>query len=312
MEVHYRHVPSLEKNYAVSAVFRGDAGSAEEIVRRLEESQEKRRTTQPAAKSAGCIFKNPDSMSGGKIGRRTGLEKFARRQSARLGGARQFYRQRWRRDRGRDAGVDRENPGRPRGRSAGSNWKPKCKSWGKHGDESALREKDCGLDGRARLGARCLARDRRGVAKALRSLGAEVTEVDVRDENFELPDDIELAFIALHGTFGEDGQVQQILEDRGVPYTGEGVKESRTRLRQDSLEGEVRRSTVSRRRTGRSFGAGQRPTIPLPFVIKAPRQGSTVGVYIVKNDREIDAALAEAREIRSANFWSRNSFPDAS
>ena len=66
-----------------------------------------------------------------------------------------------------------------------------------------------------------------GVGKALRSLGAVVTEVDVENSDFALPNDIELAFIALHGTFGEDGQVQQILEDRGVPYTGEGVAESR-------------------------------------------------------------------------------------
>ena len=64
-------------------------------------------------------------------------------------------------------------------------------------------------------------------AKALRSLGAIVTEVDVENSDFALPNDTELAFIALHGTFGEDGQVQQILEDRGVPYTGEGVAESR-------------------------------------------------------------------------------------
>src|SRR4051794_4965965 len=66
-----------------------------------------------------------------------------------------------------------------------------------------------------------------GIAKALRSLGAGVTEVDVRGPEFELPGGTELAFIALHGTFGEDGQVQQILEERGVPYTGEGVEGSR-------------------------------------------------------------------------------------
>jgi len=68
----------------------------------------------------------------------------------------------------------------------------------------------------------------RGVAKALRSRGAEVFEIDVRDENFELPQNIEVAFLTIHGTFGEDGQIQQILEDRGVPYTGDGVNESRT------------------------------------------------------------------------------------
>ena len=53
-----------------------------------------------------------------------------------------------------------------------------------------------------------------GVAKALRSLGAKITEVDIKDANFKLPD-IALAFICVHGTFGEDGQVEQILEERG-------------------------------------------------------------------------------------------------
>src|ERR1700737_1140569 len=67
----------------------------------------------------------------------------------------------------------------------------------------------------------------RGVSKALRSLGAEVVDVDVRDENFPLPEDLDLAFITIHGTFGEDGQLQKILEDRGVPYTGEGIEETR-------------------------------------------------------------------------------------
>src|SRR5229473_2856853 len=61
LEINYRHVPSLERNYAVSAVFRGTPSAPEEIARRLDESQEKRRKTQPSAKSAGCIFKNPAS-----------------------------------------------------------------------------------------------------------------------------------------------------------------------------------------------------------------------------------------------------------
>jgi D-alanine-D-alanine ligase len=39
---------------------------------------------------------------------------------------------------------------------------------------------------------------------------------------------------------------------------------------------------------------GQRPAMPIPFVIKAPRQGSTVGVHIIRNDRDVDAAIADA------------------
>jgi D-alanine-D-alanine ligase len=133
----------------------------------------------------------------------------------------------------------------------------------------------------------------KGVAKALRSLGAEVTEVDVRGPDFALPPGIDLAFIALHGTFGEDGQVQRILEQRGIAYTGDGVDESE--LAFDKI-----RSKEAFRQHGVStpywqvVTIGQRPTIPIPFVIKAPRQGSTVGVHIIKSEREIDAALADA------------------
>jgi D-alanine-D-alanine ligase len=133
----------------------------------------------------------------------------------------------------------------------------------------------------------------RGVAKALRSLGCDVTEVDVHGADFMLPDDIELAFLTIHGTFGEDGQLQQILEDRGVAYTGEGVEES-------SLAFDKIRSKEAFREHGvttpywQTINVGQRPTIPIPFVVKAPRQGSTVGVHIIRNERDIDAAIADA------------------
>jgi len=133
----------------------------------------------------------------------------------------------------------------------------------------------------------------RGVVKALRSLGCDVTEVDVHGADFVLPDDIELAFLTIHGTFGEDGQLQQILEDRGVPYTGEGVEGS-------SLAFDKIRSKVVFREHGvttpywQTISAGQRPAMPIPLVIKAPRQGSTVGVHIIRNEKDIDGAIADA------------------
>ena len=134
-----------------------------------------------------------------------------------------------------------------------------------------------------------------GVAKALRSLGANVTEVDVENADFALPNDIELAFIALHGTFGEDGQVQQILEDRGVPYTGEGVAESR--LAFDKIPSKEKFTTHGvATPQWEIIHLGEQPTLPLPFVIKAPRQGSTVGVYIVKEEAQVAAALSEAAQ----------------
>ncbi len=77
MEIHYRHVPALEKNYAVLAVFRGQRSARGEIVRKLEESQQHRRATQPAASSAGCIFKNTDGIPAGKLVDELGLKNWA-------------------------------------------------------------------------------------------------------------------------------------------------------------------------------------------------------------------------------------------
>jgi len=131
-----------------------------------------------------------------------------------------------------------------------------------------------------------------GAAKALRSLGVEVLEVDVKGPDFELPADIELAFLTIHGTFGEDGQLQRILEERGIAYTGERAAESELAFDKIRSKDAFRREGVTTP-YWQVVTLGQRPTIPIPFVIKAPRQGSTVGVYIIKNEREVDAAMAD-------------------
>ena len=132
-----------------------------------------------------------------------------------------------------------------------------------------------------------------GVAKALRSLGAIVAEVDVENTDIVLPDDIDMAFIAIHGTFGEDGQLQQILEDRGICYTGEGVEASRLAFDKIPSKQRFTQHGVATPHW-EVIRANQQPNLPLPYVIKAPRQGSTVGVYIVKAESEVAPALAEA------------------
>jgi len=133
----------------------------------------------------------------------------------------------------------------------------------------------------------------RGVSKALRSLGAEVVEVDVVDKDFQLPGDAELAFIALHGTFGEDGQVQQILEDRGVAYTGDGVEASRLAFDKIRSKEKFREHGVNTPEW-ETLQVFRRPHMEPPLVVKAPRQGSTVGVYIVKTAEKIKEAVVEA------------------
>ena len=77
LEVHYRNFPLLKENFAVSATFQAAPAPREQIESKLHESQEKRRTTQPIAKSAGCIFKNPESCPAGKLVDELGLKNSA-------------------------------------------------------------------------------------------------------------------------------------------------------------------------------------------------------------------------------------------
>ena len=133
----------------------------------------------------------------------------------------------------------------------------------------------------------------RGVSKALRSLGVEVIDVDVRDENFPLPKDVDLGFLTIHGTFGEDGQLQKILEDRGVAYTGDGVEESHAAFDKLLTKEKFRDHNVVTPEW-EVIDVGQRPKISVPLVLKPPCQGSTVGVVIVKKESELDSAMKEA------------------
>ena len=80
MDVHYRHCGMLERNYALSATFVGEPCAPAEIERRLDESVQKRRTSQPRESSAGCIFKNPATIPAGKLIDELGLK------GARVGG----------------------------------------------------------------------------------------------------------------------------------------------------------------------------------------------------------------------------------
>jgi len=77
IEVNYRNVPLLKDHYALSAVFTGAPKPREEIEKLLNVSRSKRRSSQPAASSAGCIFKNPEKIPAGKLVDELGLKNTA-------------------------------------------------------------------------------------------------------------------------------------------------------------------------------------------------------------------------------------------
>ena len=132
-----------------------------------------------------------------------------------------------------------------------------------------------------------------GVAKALQEIGAEVTAVEVDGPDFVVPPGTDIAFNVIHGTFGEDGQLQRILESRGIPYTGEGVAGSELAI--DKIA--TKQRLIDRGVPTAKFEIlrnGAKPSLPLPFVIKAPREGSSVGIYIIHDAADVPAKLAEA------------------
>jgi D-alanine-D-alanine ligase len=135
-----------------------------------------------------------------------------------------------------------------------------------------------------------------GVAKALRSLGHTITEVDPKESTFVLPKKTDVVFLALHGTYGEDGVVQQELEKLGVPYTGCDSESSRVAFdkvltKQRCIEAGIPTARfVVVESEKMPWPMGWQP----PIVVKPVRQGSSVGLQFVERVADWSEALREA------------------
>ena len=107
----------------------------------------------------------------------------------------------------------------------------------------------------------------------------------------------EMAFIALHGTFGEDGTVQALLEASGLKYTGSKVLASALAMDKDISKKMFRESGIpvldwTMVRDGKVFYSDA--DMDFPMVVKPNDQGSTVGFGIANSSEELDKAAAVA------------------
>ncbi|MCX6995704.1 MAG: D-alanine--D-alanine ligase, partial [Kiritimatiellaeota bacterium] len=131
------------------------------------------------------------------------------------------------------------------------------------------------------------------VARGLRAAGYTVTEVDPRDGQLRLDAEVEAAFVALHGAFGEDGAVQALLRQRALPYTGAGEEASRTAFdKQLSKLVFVRHGIPTPDYEVLRPGAAR--TLPLPVVVKPVQQGSSIGLHRVVQEADWAPALTDA------------------
>jgi D-alanine-D-alanine ligase len=137
------------------------------------------------------------------------------------------------------------------------------------------------------------------VSKALRGLGYDVVEIDVgKDLPARLTaEKVEVAFIALHGRYGEDGCVQGLLECMFIPYTGSGVMASSLGMdkvfaKQVFIAHGIPTPPYRAFRTGdEARAAADSLPFGFPVVVKPSREGSSVGVHICKSRDEYLAAV---------------------
>jgi D-alanine-D-alanine ligase len=139
----------------------------------------------------------------------------------------------------------------------------------------------------------------KAVTKALLGLGLDATAVDVTSAELTLPAGTDLAFNVIHGTFGEDGQLQDALEKLGVPYTGAGSESSKLAIHKSRAKERFLAAGVPTARSETvSLSPGLVPTLTIkaPLVIKPPLEGSSVGIQIVKDEAAVAPALLKAAE----------------
>lgn len=143
-------------------------------------------------------------------------------------------------------------------------------------------------------------RSGQAVRKALLGEGLDAVLIDLKTNARKMIREsaIDIAFIALHGRFGEDGTVQKMLEDEHIPYTGSGVEASRSAIDKiASKEIFLKRGIPVPRYITAAKGAfcideADHPGYPL--VVKPAKEGSSIGLSVVGEKRSLKEALKKA------------------
>ena len=138
------------------------------------------------------------------------------------------------------------------------------------------------------------------IAESLKQAGANVITADITPQNMGVLDntDIDVFFIALHGKFGEDGQLQQILEDKSLTYTGSGPRASELAFDKTAAKNAFENAGI---KTPPAIQFDQNTDLNQleenllkfsdKYVIKPQKQGSSVGITITQDIKHaIEAA----------------------
>ncbi len=135
----------------------------------------------------------------------------------------------------------------------------------------------------------------KGVLEALSEAGCSVVELVVNDHEINVPDGIDVVFNTIHGTFGEDGELQTQLEKLGVAYTGAGSMSSRVAFDKVLSKEKFISANVPTPASEILDCSDElkMPTMEFPYVVKPPREGSSVGVHIVHSEEEAIVSIQD-------------------
>lgn len=135
-------------------------------------------------------------------------------------------------------------------------------------------------------------RSGKAVAKALRQLGHEVYELDPSPRGWRLPAGSDVVFLALHGSYGEDGGIQKELDKIGVPYTGCGPDASRIAFDKALAKKYFLKAGIPTPRYEVFHSPAPWPEgWKAPIVLKPACQGSSVGLQMVNDPLDWNKAL---------------------
>ncbi len=140
----------------------------------------------------------------------------------------------------------------------------------------------------------------KAVEKALNSLGIEFKVFDPINKEIFIKEMInynpDVAFLALHGKGGEDGSIQGLLEFLQIPYTGSGIKASAVAI-DKSLTKQILKHNGIPVPDGlvlnRFKEIKKAKNLSFPIVVKANSEGSSVGVFIVKDKEEMEKRIKD-------------------
>lgn len=146
------------------------------------------------------------------------------------------------------------------------------------------------------------------ITAALAARGHEVISIDPRETSLDTYDwsDVDVAFLALHGTFGEDGGVQTILESHNVIFTGSNSLASKLAFSKSAAKERFTDSGISTPQYAlihkddlQERAVEQAAAVGYPLVVKPDCQGSSLGVVIVDDESGLADAVAQCFELDS-------------